>query len=250
MHVSLALSLPCLASLSLSASFSPAAAIPYSFAFPITQIGPFKAPLPGMENARIGDHVILQFTFNTPAANSCQAPNFGCYYGSVTNIRFRIPRIGYVYTGQSADLSVLNYTAGPGMDTIRVEAVLPGLNANFLFWLRSNNPSALTSHAVPTSINISDFDWTQYAGFYGTTAPTSNILAGAPVLASPCPADLNADEQVDDADFTIFLRAYNVLDCFEPGTVFGCPSDFNSDGVVDDADFVTFIKAYDAFACD
>ena len=40
-----------------------------------------------------------------------------------------------------------------------------------------------------------------------------------------------------------------MLDCTDPQMPPGCPSDFNSDGLVDDADFSIFVIAYDALLC-
>ncbi|MFO0859731.1 MAG: hypothetical protein U0570_04180 [Phycisphaerales bacterium] len=69
------------------------------------------------------------------------------------------------------------------------------------------------------------------------------------VVAPACPADLNADGFVDDADFVFFSQAYDVLDCSGPGMPPGCPSDLNRDGMVDDSDFVLFAAAYDSLLC-
>lgn len=62
-----------------------------------------------------------------------------------------------------------------------------------------------------------------------------------------CPADLNGDEIVEDADFVIFVAAYNDLLC--PEAPAECPADFNHDGLVDDADFVYFVGAYNDLVC-
>lgn len=64
-----------------------------------------------------------------------------------------------------------------------------------------------------------------------------------------CPADLNGDGFVDDADFQIFVFAYNVLDCADPAMPAGCPADLNGDGFVDDGDFVDFVVAYNELVC-
>lgn len=223
--------------------------ISYSWTAIINEIGPFKAPLPGMEQARKGDKALITFSLDTSTPDSCPAPLAGCYYGGVKNITYRIPRIGYTYHGTSGDLTTINRTASGSLEEIRIEAVLPGLNANFLLWLRTYNFNAITSAAVPTTINISDFDYTYYAGFFGTTTPTSNILSGRPFTTPTCPADLNADTFVDDADFGVFLSAYNTLDCFEASMPFGCPADFNADGFVDDSDFLVFVVAYNQLLC-
>lgn len=68
-------------------------------------------------------------------------------------------------------------------------------------------------------------------------------------LGAACPCDLNGDGVVEDTDFTIFVGAYNVLDCADPAMAPGCPADFNHDGVVEDADFQIFIVAYNELVC-
>jgi len=81
----------------------------------------------------------------------------------------------------------------------------------------------------------------------------SNDCGSAPsdaVRVVPCFADLNCDSTVDDADFVLFLPAYNILDCADPAMPQPCPADFNNDGVVDDADFLLFLDAYNALACE
>ncbi|MGH7243288.1 MAG: hypothetical protein ACREJD_07715 [Phycisphaerales bacterium] len=65
----------------------------------------------------------------------------------------------------------------------------------------------------------------------------------------PCQGDLNDDGLVDDADFVIFVAAYNILDCADAAMPEHCPSDLNRDGQVDDADFVLFVKAYNDLVC-
>jgi hypothetical protein len=65
-----------------------------------------------------------------------------------------------------------------------------------------------------------------------------------------CGADLNLDGVVDDADFSFFAAAYNVLDCADPGIAPPCAADLTGDLVVDDHDFVAFVPAYDRLLCD
>ncbi|MBN8598585.1 MAG: hypothetical protein J0L78_13015 [Planctomycetes bacterium] len=67
----------------------------------------------------------------------------------------------------------------------------------------------------------------------------------ANVWQPTCPADLNNDGLVDDADFVAFVSSYNYLLCDPPG----CPTDFNGDWVTDDADFSIFAVGYDALLC-
>lgn len=64
-----------------------------------------------------------------------------------------------------------------------------------------------------------------------------------------CAADLDCSALVDDADFIVFLVAYNMLDCADPSMPPDCPSDLNRDGVVDDADFGVFVVAYNELVC-
>ncbi|MBL8875863.1 MAG: hypothetical protein JNM86_08725 [Phycisphaerae bacterium] len=64
-----------------------------------------------------------------------------------------------------------------------------------------------------------------------------------------CEADLNNDSLVNDADFAIFLAAYDPMVCADPSMPAGCPSDFNADGLVSDEDFAIFILAYDTHLC-
>ncbi|MBX3379495.1 MAG: hypothetical protein KF805_05330 [Phycisphaeraceae bacterium] len=65
----------------------------------------------------------------------------------------------------------------------------------------------------------------------------------------PCPADFNHDGLVEDADFSFFVAAYNILDCADPSMTAGCPADLNGDGFVDDADFTLFVAAYNELIC-
>jgi hypothetical protein len=87
--------------------------------------------------------------------------------------------------------------------------------------------------------------------YYNTLINSGTIDFPANVipLAAPCPGDLNHDGFVDDADFSIFVVAYDLLDCADPTMPAGCPADLNADGFVDDADFVLFAAAYDALLC-
>jgi glucose/arabinose dehydrogenase len=64
-----------------------------------------------------------------------------------------------------------------------------------------------------------------------------------------CLSDLNGDNAVDDADFSIFVTAYDKQACTDPSMAPGCASDLNFDGVVDDLDFAIFVVAYDALLC-
>ncbi|MBY0112007.1 MAG: hypothetical protein K2Y21_04240 [Phycisphaerales bacterium] len=69
------------------------------------------------------------------------------------------------------------------------------------------------------------------------------------VFRSGCPADLNSDGLIDDADFSIFAVAYDILDCADPAMPALYPADLNRDALVDDADFGIFVVAYNDVIC-
>ena len=68
-----------------------------------------------------------------------------------------------------------------------------------------------------------------------------------PARVVVCRADFTCDAAVDDADFVIFVEAYNQLVCSL--TPIGCPADLNDDDFVDDSDFVLFVAAYNNLLC-
>ncbi|MFO0859919.1 MAG: hypothetical protein U0570_05120 [Phycisphaerales bacterium] len=73
------------------------------------------------------------------------------------------------------------------------------------------------------------------------------ILSHSAQLApNCCPADLSGNGIVDDADFALFMPAYDVFNC-DPWNQ--CPADFNRDGVIDDADFAIFASGYAEMVC-
>lgn len=61
-------------------------------------------------------------------------------------------------------------------------------------------------------------------------------------LTLTCPADLNGDGVVDDADCSVFAAAYDNLD--DPR------GDLTGDGLTNDDDFTIFAPAYDNYFCD
>lgn len=74
------------------------------------------------------------------------------------------------------------------------------------------------------------------------------------VLTSPatyavCTSDFTCDGGVDDADFSVFVLGYNILDCADPAMPANCPADLNADGFVDDSDFTGFVVAYNLLLC-
>ncbi len=92
-----------------------------------------------------------------------------------------------------------------------------------------------------------------YGDFTGMTPllPSGPIqpIIGTVNLTTKCLGDLNNDGLVDDADFALFVPAYNLLACSDPAMPPGCPADLNSDGLVDDGDFTIFVQQYDLLVC-
>lgn len=74
-------------------------------------------------------------------------------------------------------------------------------------------------------------------------------IATVSLIGGPCPADLNGDRLVDDADFSVFANGYNILDCAASSMPVGCPADLNLNGVVDDTDFTLFVPSYNTLIC-
>lgn len=75
----------------------------------------------------------------------------------------------------------------------------------------------------------------------GNGAPGGGASYNFAVVAGSCPADLNNDNVVDDADFVLFAAAYDQF--------LTMAADINGDGVTDDLDFVLFAQAYDLLNC-
>ena len=57
------------------------------------------------------------------------------------------------------------------------------------------------------------FDLPHVADFQSFAAAYDTLLCSDPSMPAGCPADLNADSNVDDADFSLFAAAYNELYC-------------------------------------
>ncbi|MBX3379841.1 MAG: hypothetical protein KF805_07080 [Phycisphaeraceae bacterium] len=83
--------------------------------------------------------------------------------------------------------------------------------------------------------------------YFGTSViPAMRSMA----IYTNCPADINLDGFADDADFTRFVLAYDLLHCADAEMPLPCPSDLNADGLVDDLDFQVFVVGYDALLCE
>lgn len=92
-----------------------------------------------------------------------------------------------------------------------------------------------------------------YGDFTGFSPPPPSgaiqPIIGTVNILTNCLGDLNNDGVVDDADFVLFVPAYNILLCQDPAMPAECPSDFNRDGAVDDEDFAIFIQSYGLPIC-
>ncbi|MBX3390210.1 MAG: hypothetical protein KF691_12250 [Phycisphaeraceae bacterium] len=110
-------------------------------------------------------------------------------------------------------------------------------------YMHNHDPTTVGFFGVVSDVALTSIRWTTSIGRSVNTG-YDNILIGA-----ACPGDLNHDGFVDDSDFVIFVGAYNILDCADPGMPAGCPADLNGDGFVDDADFVVFVVAYNNLVC-
>lgn len=108
--------------------------------------------------------------------------------------------------------------------------------------------SNLTFRA-PTPSDFWNYDRFTFVQFGGVTPSAASYLDNVVVTSTLCSADLNGDGYVDDADFVLFVSAYNLLICSDPAMLGGCPADFNGDTLVDDADFVLFVSGYNTLVC-
>ncbi|MBY0111388.1 MAG: DUF642 domain-containing protein [Phycisphaerales bacterium] len=109
-----------------------------------------------------------------------------------------------------------------------------------VFVIATTNASTLAFNSTTGFQNGSQ----GFAAFYGPAIDDVSVE-----LSNTCPGDLNNDQFVDDADFTIFAAAYNILDCADPAMPASCPADLNRNGFVDDADFTIFAAAYNELLC-
>jgi len=108
----------------------------------------------------------------------------------------------------------------------------------------ATNPSALT--ALLNIANVRPYDSGVYecivVNACGSVTTNSSKV-------SVCGGDLNLDLAVDDADFSLFVQAYDALECTAPSMPVNCPADLNTDGVVNDSDFELFVVAYNVLLC-
>jgi len=146
-----------------------------------------------------------------------------------------------VTSGLEFSISLADLGGAAAFDNIRVVAMLNNADHNFL----SNQ--ILPGVPAP-QVNLGG----DGAGtFTGSLSQVNFVAIGGTQYFTvyTCHADFNEDGQVDDDDFLIFAKAYNILLCSDPAMPSGCPSDINEDGMVDDTDFSLFAAAYDDLVC-
>ena len=106
---------------------------------------------------------------------------------------------------------------------------------------------AVNVTGAPTSVATAKVLDGEIATNVASSLPSGNGQDGGnasysfTIVPGPCPADLNNDNSVDDADFVIFAGYYEQL------VTFG--GDINGDGVTDDTDFVLFSDGYNTLTC-
>lgn len=119
-----------------------------------------------------------------------------------------------------------------------------------------DNAGRVTGDAVLTAGSVGTIGFVstgtiRTVRFSGSGLSTGdNFIDNVSVGDHRCPADLNQDGMVTDADFTFFARRYDLVDCNNPNMGGGCVGDLNRDWIIDDADFQMFAVAYDKLLCD
>ncbi|MBY0111995.1 MAG: hypothetical protein K2Y21_04180 [Phycisphaerales bacterium] len=115
---------------------------------------------------------------------------------------------------------------------------LGALERNAIPALISVAPSVVCGSNATLRLNVTTAQGNFTINHTVKMGPTSNICA-APVAY--CAGDFNEDGSVDDADFSIFAAAYDLLN--------SAGGDLNADTLTDDSDFSVFVVAYDALVC-
>ncbi|MGH7244958.1 MAG: hypothetical protein ACREJD_16205 [Phycisphaerales bacterium] len=127
----------------------------------------------------------------------------------------------------------------------------PSVDAFLAFDSGGSQPNG-QSGALPAggySLEITSNTFSDLFFFSGLAADASYSLDLEIIEFGACAGDFNNDSFVDDADFPVFVVAYNLLDCADPAMTPGCPADLNDDAVVDDSDFQIFVVAYNNLVC-
>jgi hypothetical protein len=99
---------------------------------------------------------------------------------------------------------------------------------------------ALTATALSTTLTITDArpsDAGEYTVVFTNSCGEATSVVAAVAIATPCPADLNADGLVGAQDLAALLSAWGTK---------GSPADLTGDGSVDSADLAALLSAWGA----
>ncbi len=202
-----------------------------------------------------GGRISFQAVFNPGASGVSVAGGSGGHAGSAGVISF----VAGLIESSNLDFGNVNVGATKSMDlTIQnvgdpnsaLNGMFPAAAAPFarvgagVFSDVQSGQSRINSYSFHP---VAAGPFSQQLTFLSDGGPATVVLQGNGVLA--CPADLNHDGLVDDADFSIFVVAYEILDCADAGMPPGCPADLNANGFVDDADFSIFVVTYNDLVC-
>jgi hypothetical protein len=155
-------------------------------------------------------------------------------------------------TAQQTLLTSFESIANSGKVGLIVRATINGVSRGWAFTggsnFKSDTNTTITSAALKALASAgSEQTWTIVPKGSETRLGIDRDLDG--ILngneAAACLGDLNADGQVDDLDFQIFVVNYDQL-IVPPASM---AADLNRDAVVDDADFQVFVVAYDTLVC-
>lgn len=162
------------------------------------------------------------------------------------------PPAGDIVLEHGTDMYTSTWSAGdPDGDPTWVTMYVnenPALDGQQVRLEASVNTPGATAFNVINSAEILPGTYYVYAEITDGGTTTGAWSAGTVTFVPHhhCPADMNHDEFVDDADFAIFSASYDLFTV--PPADPHC--DLNGDTFVDDADFVAFAEAYDAFVCE
>ncbi|MBX3388435.1 MAG: hypothetical protein KF691_03150 [Phycisphaeraceae bacterium] len=154
------------------------------------------------------------------------------------------------------------FTDHPAANVSGAAIVIYDLSHSSLYYAQTFDPSE-TSFTIPGDSILPGYAYFGILYYSVSYSDDSGGVAGGSYsegftrytnwffnTRGPCPADLNGDGYVDDADFVIFVQAYNLLYCSDEFMPEKCPADLTNDGYVVDDDFVEFVPAYNQLLCD
>ncbi|MBX3437545.1 MAG: hypothetical protein KF861_08650 [Planctomycetaceae bacterium] len=183
---------------------------------------------------------LINVTTVTPSGASAATPelrvtaaDFADGSSTAEALESRFVRVDNYVFDQPGSFAIANYENGGISVRVSTTAIAAGLNN--------------TLGHIPTG------DLVRLHGVFAQFDTTAPFDAGYQIYVTSiermCPGDIDGNQMVDDADFSIFVVAYDILDCLDPAMTAECPADLNGDGLVEDADFSIFVVAYNALLC-